>query len=108
VKSAGLAGWSHHTVARYVPSGSGAGRGGAPAGGVDEFLPKPEELVERSKGKIRADRRHEKIAAMSYGGSEHTTLGPLGHNPKIKGTEPESRPSYATFRVHAAATSGFR
>jgi len=40
---------------------------------IDEFLPKLEELVERSKGKIRANVAHEKITAMGYAGSERTT-----------------------------------
>ena len=40
---------------------------------IDEFLPKLEELVERSKGKIRADKAHEKIVAMGYAGSQRTT-----------------------------------
>ena len=40
---------------------------------IDEFLPKLEELVERSKGQIRADVAHEKITAMGYRGSERTT-----------------------------------
>ena len=40
---------------------------------IDEFLPKLEEIVERSKGKIRADVAHEKITAMGYAGSERTT-----------------------------------
>jgi hypothetical protein len=35
---------------------------------IDEFLPKLEELVERSKGKIRADKAHDHIAAMGYAG----------------------------------------
>ena len=38
-----------------------------------QFLPKLEELVERSKGKIRADKAHQKITAMGYAGSERTT-----------------------------------
>ena len=42
-------------------------------GVIDGFLPKLEELVERSKGKIRADVAHEKITAMGYAGSERTT-----------------------------------
>ena len=37
------------------------------------FLPKLEELVERSEGKIRADVAHEKITAMGYAGSERIT-----------------------------------
>ena len=39
----------------------------------DEFLPKIEEWMERSKGKIRADVAHEKLAALGYQGSERTT-----------------------------------
>jgi hypothetical protein len=75
--AAELAGCSHHTVARYV-AGREQGRAipGGPArrpGVIDEFLPKLEELVERSKGKIRADVAHEKITAMGYAGSERTT-----------------------------------
>ena len=42
-------------------------------GVIDAFLPKLEELVERSKGKVRADVAHEKITAMGYAGSERTT-----------------------------------
>jgi hypothetical protein len=75
--AAELAGCSHHTVARYV-AGRERGRAlpGGPArrpGVIDEFLPKLEELVERSKGKIRADKAHDHIAAMGYAGSERTT-----------------------------------
>ncbi len=74
--AAELAGCSHHTVARYV-AGREAGRApGAAAprpGLVDPFREKLEELVERSKGQIRADVAHEKITAMGYGGSERTT-----------------------------------
>ena len=72
--AAELAGCSHHTVARYVAERE---RGRAvPAGArrpqpvIGGFLPKLEELVERSKGKIRADVAHEKITAMGYAGSE--------------------------------------
>ena len=72
-----LAGCSHHTVARYVQAreegrlvpGASALRPGL----IDAFLPKLEELVERSKGRIRADVAHEKIAAMGYAGSERST-----------------------------------
>jgi hypothetical protein len=74
--AAELAGCSHHTVARYVAERE---RGRAPGarsrrpGVIDDFLPKLEELVDRSKGRIRADKAHEKITAMGYGGSERTT-----------------------------------
>jgi len=40
---------------------------------LDEFAPKLEELIERSKGKIRADVAHDKIVAMGFAGSERTT-----------------------------------
>src|SRR6201989_2599929 len=75
--AAELAGCSHHTVARYVAERErGREVPGGPArrpGVIDEFLPKLEELVERSKGKIRADKAHQKITAMGYAGSERTT-----------------------------------
>jgi len=75
--AAELAGCSHHTVARYVAAREqDEAMPGGPArraGVIDAFLPKLEELVERSKGKIRADVAHEKITAMGYAGSERTT-----------------------------------
>ena len=40
---------------------------------IDSFMPKVEELVDRSKGKIRADVAHRKLAAMGYRGSERST-----------------------------------
>jgi hypothetical protein len=40
---------------------------------IDAFMPKVEELVDRSKGKIRADVAHRKLAAMGYRGSERST-----------------------------------
>src|ERR1039458_10430480 len=74
---AALAGCSHHTVARYVAErerGRAVPAGPARRAGVTgPFLAKLEELVDRSKGKIRADVAHETITAMGYGGSERTT-----------------------------------
>lgn len=72
-----LAGCSPNTVAAWVGKrdagtlvpGAAARRPSV----IDEFLPKLEELVERSKGKIRADVAHGKIIAMGFGGSERTT-----------------------------------
>ena len=70
-------GCSHHTVAQYVAARErGAltpGRAQRRAKLIDEFLPKIEEWVERSKGKIRADVAHEKLVALGYAGSERTT-----------------------------------
>jgi hypothetical protein len=74
--AAELAGCSHHTVARYV---AGRERGRAPGaaaprpGVIGPFREKLEELVDRSRGKIRADVARDKITAMGYGGSERTT-----------------------------------
>jgi transposase len=72
-----LAGCSHHTVARYVRAREEGrlvpGAASQRPGVIDVFLPKLEELVERSKGKVRADVAHEKIAAMGFTGSERTT-----------------------------------
>jgi hypothetical protein len=72
-----LAGVSHHTVARYVRNRD-AGRltPERPVERpkvVDPFLDKIEEMVERSKGKVRADVVHEHLVAMGYPGSERTT-----------------------------------
>ncbi len=88
--AAELAGCSHHTVARYVAERE-QGRAvpavaRRPQPAVGGFLPKLEELVERSKGKIRADVAHEKITAMGYAGSERTTRrSPRTNQPGMSG-----------------------
>ena len=54
--AADVAGCSHHTVARVVAErDAGARPGSCRPRLVDEFLPKIEEWVEKSNGKIRAD-----------------------------------------------------
>jgi hypothetical protein len=72
-----LAGCSHHTVARYVRLREEGrltpGRAERRPMLIDEFLPKVEEWVDRSKGKIRADVAHEKLVALGFTGSERTT-----------------------------------
>ena len=70
-----LAGVSHHTVARYVAvRDSGlAVRGVTRPMLIDEFLPKVEEWVDRSNGKVRADVAHDKLVALGFTGSERTT-----------------------------------
>ena len=40
---------------------------------MDEFVPKLEEWMEASNGKVRADVAHDKLVAMGYTGSERTT-----------------------------------
>ncbi|GAA1963389.1 hypothetical protein GCM10009838_20520 [Catenulispora subtropica] len=75
-KAAELAGCDHHTVRRYVQLRGHGVDPTEPAARtklIDEFLPKVEELVERSLGKIGADAVHKKIAAMGFGGTDRTT-----------------------------------
>lgn len=71
-----LAGCDPKTVARYVnlreTGGNPLQRAARPKL-IDSFLPKVEELVEASKGHIRADRVHERLAAMGFTGTERTT-----------------------------------
>jgi transposase len=74
--AAELAGCSHHTVAHYVAARDAGGLTDQPAARaqlIDEFLPKLEEWMERSRGKIRADVAHDKLVALGYSGSERTT-----------------------------------
>lgn len=75
--AAELAGCDHKTVGHWVRAREEAG-GGLPAPTrsrpmVGQFAEKVQELVERSRGKIRADRAHERLVAMGYLGSERTT-----------------------------------
>lgn len=75
--AAELAGCDHKTVGHWVRAREQAG--GVLALGARSrlvtgvFSGKVEELVERSRGKIRADRVHEKLVAIGYQGSERTT-----------------------------------
>ncbi len=75
--AAELAGCSPNTVAQYVSARAGGtlvpGAAAPRSSVIDEFAPKLEELIERSKGKIRADVAHDKIVAMGFAGSERTT-----------------------------------
>ena len=71
-----LAGVSHHTVARYVAAREAGGLPDRPAARpqlIDEHLAKLEEWIERSRGKLRADKAHEKLLLLGYAGSERTT-----------------------------------
>lgn len=74
--AAQLAGCSHHTVAKHVAARD-AGRPLAepvPRDKVtDEFLPKIEQWVDTTKGRIRADVAHRKLVGMGYEGSERST-----------------------------------
>ncbi|GAA0426387.1 hypothetical protein Acor_55040 [Acrocarpospora corrugata] len=75
-RAAELAGCDHHTVRRYVLL---RGTGADPAARaervkmIDVFMPKIEELVEESRGRIGADQVHKKLAAMGFTGTDRTT-----------------------------------
>lgn len=71
-----LAGCSPNTVALWVTKRDAgeltASRLGRPQL-IDQFLPKLEEWMEASHGKVRADVAHDKLVAMGYAGAERTT-----------------------------------
>lgn len=71
-----LAGCSHNTVKRYVQARAAGGLREAPerrAQLIDPFLPKLEEWIERSNGRMRGDVAHDRLVALGYTGSERTT-----------------------------------
>ena len=71
-----LAGVSHHTVGRHVAARKAGALSDRPRRGpqlIDEFLPKLEEWIQRSKGRLRADVAHDKLVALGYTGSQRTT-----------------------------------
>ena len=75
--AAALAGCDHKTVARLVAAREAAG-GGLPVRArsrplVDPFAEKIDELVDRSRAQIRADKAHGVLVAMGYEGSYRTT-----------------------------------
>lgn len=74
--TAELTGCSHHTVSEHVAARDAGRPLGEPAARdrvTDAFLPKIEEWVEVSRGRIRADKAHEKLLALGYAGSERST-----------------------------------
>lgn len=75
--AAQLAGCDHKTVAHYVAEREAGGgdwrRAQRPCPRVDAYAEKVAELVERSHGKVRADKVHERLVEMGYEGSERTT-----------------------------------
>ncbi len=73
-----LAGCSPNTVADWVARRDRGELGGlvVPVGRVrliDPFLPKIEEWVDRSGGRVRADVCHDKLVALGFDGSDRTT-----------------------------------
>ncbi len=75
--AAALCGCDHKTVGLWVRTRDAAGGQPRPAGRArpvtGAFLEKVEELVDRSHGKIRADKTHERLVAMGYLGSARST-----------------------------------
>ncbi|MGW7712301.1 hypothetical protein ACWGKM_39005, partial [Streptomyces sp. NPDC054771] len=74
--AAELARCDHHTVARHVKMRAAGQLPDAPRHrdrSIDVFLPRIEELVVRSNGRIRADVVHKRITAMGFTGGERTT-----------------------------------
>jgi len=74
--AAELADCSHHTVAGHVAARDAGGLTDQVAARpqlIDDFLPKLEEWMEHSKGRIRADVVHDKLLGLGYSGSERTT-----------------------------------
>ena len=74
--AAELSGCSHHTVARHVaardagqPIANPVNRGRV----TDPFMPKLEEWMVASKGKLRSDIAHTKLVALGYTGSDRST-----------------------------------
>jgi hypothetical protein len=71
-----LAGCSPNTVALWVARRDGGELTASTVSRpqlIDEFLPKLEEWMEASEGKVRADVAHDKLVVMGYTGSERTT-----------------------------------
>jgi len=71
-----LVGCSHHTVAAHVAArdaGRSVGDLARRPQVTDPYLDKIEEWVEASKGRIRADKAHEKLLGLGYGGSDRST-----------------------------------
>lgn len=74
--AAQIAGCDHHTVKLHVQrraAGLAPGDGIRRSSIIDGFRPKIEELVERSKGRIRADVVHDRLVAMGFEGTDRTT-----------------------------------
>lgn len=74
--AAKLAGCDEKTVARYVAvrdAGQDPAERTRRGRLVDEFLPKVEELVDKSEGKIRADVVHERLVSMGFTGTDRST-----------------------------------
>jgi len=75
--AAELVGCDHHTVAHYVDRRNqgtlSPGHATPRRQLIEPYLPKIEEWVDASRGRIRADVAHERLLPLGYLGSERTT-----------------------------------
>jgi transposase len=75
--AAQLCGVDHHTVRRYVQARDAGLEPTSPPPPrervTDPFADKIAEWIDRSQGRIRADRVHDKLGALGYQGSSRTT-----------------------------------
>ena len=74
--AAKLAGVDEKTVARYVAARNAGNNPFVPIRrlrAIDPFMDKIEELVDKSKGEVRADVVHRRLAAMGFAGAERST-----------------------------------
>lgn len=74
--AAELVGCDHHTVRRYVQlraSGNPCPEQVVRPRAIDEHLEKIEEMVDNSRGRIRADKVHDRLRALGFAGGERTT-----------------------------------
>ena len=73
---------------------------------LDVFLPKIEEWVDRSDGKIRADVCHEKLEALGYDGSDRTVRRAVGGGEGVVSVGPPEGVSTVDRRTRACGPSG--
>ncbi len=74
--AAKLAGVDEKTVARYVAARDAGNNPFVPIRrprAIDPFMDKIEELVDKSKGEVRADVVHRRLAAMGFAGTDRST-----------------------------------
>ena len=105
--AAQLAGCDPKTVQRYVDlrdAGLDPMRRTRRARLIDRYLDKVEELVEHSRGKIRADVAHDRLRAMGYAGNErdHASGGGGGED-GLPGRPPADVPTLGTGAGNVAA-----
>jgi hypothetical protein len=82
-----LAGCDHKTVAHWVRAREEAG-GGLPVASrarprVDRFAGKIDEWVDRSRGRMRADKAHERLVVMGYMGCGVSGITVTGRGSRV-------------------------